>query len=60
MSSSITQLTADERAVIARVVDDAPPLTESTRARLAALLKGAGTRPDNFADKFASTIRRAS
>lgn len=36
---STAPLTAHD--VIARVVDDAPPLSESTRAQLAALLGGA-------------------
>jgi hypothetical protein len=57
---SANQLSADEHAVIARIVDDAPPLTESTRSRLAALLRGARSRPDHFADKVAATMRGAA
>ncbi|GAB3410967.1 hypothetical protein GCM10027515_31930 [Schumannella luteola] len=48
-----TPLTADERAVIARVVDQAPPLTESTRSRLSALLR----QPDGFAEAARAAFR---
>jgi hypothetical protein len=53
-------LSADERAVIARVVDDAPPIPQATKARLAALLKGVATGPDHVTDKLAATIRRGA
>lgn len=57
MSLAPTPHPAAEHNVVARLAAAAPPLTESTRARLAALLRGSQTRPDHFADKVASTIR---
>jgi hypothetical protein len=57
LTATPSQLSPGEHAVIARVVDDAPPLSQSAKARLAALLRGAHTRPDHFASKLAKTMR---
>jgi hypothetical protein len=48
-------LTADERAVITRVVDTFPPLTPSTSSTLAALLRPASG--DHFTNKMRATIQ---
>lgn len=55
-SAALSPLTPDEHAIVARVVDDAPPITEAAKARLAALLRPAGAR-DRFADALTGIIR---
>jgi len=51
-SPAPSPLSTDERSAIARLVDAAPPLTESTKSRLSALL-----RPST-GDAFLDAVRR--
>lgn len=53
-------LLRDDDSVIARLVAEAPLITEATRARLAALLRGAHAGPDHVANKFAASMRRGN
>lgn len=50
--STTPPLSPSERVIVAHVVDQAPPLSQSTKARLAALLRPSGPR-----DSFVSAVR---
>ena len=53
--SAPSPLTPDERPVVARLVDEAPPLTEATKSRLAALLRP--SQHDGFTEAMRRSIR---